>query len=106
MSQPLDLPGDAIEIDDLGLTVDEIDDLADIFELLAAVMLPVTAEQQKERAAIHHHKCPRRECGHIWSHSRADIRTEAENEAAHTCPACGQGQEFIKCHPNGERVLL
>lgn len=41
----------------------------------------------------HFHLCPRRACGHIWSHAGRDI-PEGGSRAAHTCPKCGKATDY------------
>lgn len=48
----------------------------------------------------HFHKCAKAGCGMIWSHSRADAKSQAEHDAAHQCPKCDTTQRE-KCEPDG-----
>lgn len=47
-------------------------------------------------ASFHTHQCAI--CGTSWGHCHAP-RSFAANRAAHTCPACGRCQYFIRDYP-------
>lgn len=68
------------------------------FDALLAELGIVNTQRARAAAAklphFHTH------CGVVWSHTAADIHSEAEWDKAHACPKCG-AEEAFKCDSTG-----
>ena len=53
------------------------------------------------RETYHNHKCPDNNCGRMWTHREADLKTQEEHNRAHQCPECG-AKQYWKFKDNGD----